>query len=133
MKATKKVRKNQYRLDSDEFRIKEIGFMGILDLFVKATLTIVVISLISLGFIAIHDSVLQSDYFAIREISLTGVGTLSRVDVLEKAGVQKVWSEILRFGTAAPGLMLQMVMPASKVSGRARTITAGAVGEMAKQ
>lgn len=88
MKVNKKMRGNRYRLETDEVQLRNMGFMGILDLFVKVTLTIVLVCLLSLGFIAIHDSAVQSDYFEIKSIDLAGPKTLSRAEILEKADVR---------------------------------------------
>ncbi len=61
--------------------------MEILDLALKFIFTIVAIMLTALFFIFIHDYVMQSHYFPIKEISLQGLTRLTKSEVVAQAGL----------------------------------------------
>ncbi len=86
---SKKRKPNRYKPDLVKTdAVKPDAGFGI-DFCLKCILTVAVISLISLASIFIHDFLTQSDYFNVREISISGIQQATEDEIISLANLKK--------------------------------------------
>lgn len=83
MKANKKIKQNRYKPAPKDLMGKTILATRTRDLGLKVVMTIAVMTVISLGLIYVHDFFMQSPFFNIRQIQITG-NTMAPTEALLK-------------------------------------------------
>ncbi len=87
MRGNRKIRKNRFRTEETESVRLNFSFMESVNLCLKFIIIIVFISLASLLFIFVHDTITQSKYFALTKVYVSPCRMISKSEIMKQAGI----------------------------------------------
>ncbi len=85
MLGTRPKTNNFYRRSKSKKRYPSVKLSGS---FIKMVIVVVLVISMSLGFILIHDVIIQSNYFSAKNLIVTGTRRLSADQILDQAGIR---------------------------------------------